>query len=79
MTTQLRLGSAFFCAVVCMTCRTSHADLGVCDKGIWSDLDAQVQLDLPAHLSSDRVTAISDKQESLRGTMRLVGGMTVCL
>ena len=25
------------------------------------------------------VTAISDKQESLRGTMRLVGGMTVCL
>jgi LysR family transcriptional regulator, low CO2-responsive transcriptional regulator len=27
----------------------------------------------------DTVTAISDKQESLRGTMRLVGGMTVCL
>jgi len=28
---------------------------------------------------SDTVSAISDKQESLRGTMRLVGGMTVCL
>ena len=27
----------------------------------------------------DTVTAISDTQESLRGTMRLVGGMTVCL
>ena len=48
-----------------MTCRTSHADLGVCDKGIWSDLDAQVQLDLPAHLSSDRVTAISDKKHGV--------------
>jgi DNA-binding transcriptional LysR family regulator len=27
----------------------------------------------------DTVSAISDTQESLRGTMRLVGGMTVCL
>jgi DNA-binding transcriptional LysR family regulator len=27
----------------------------------------------------DTVSAISDKQESLKGTMRLVGGMTVCL
>jgi len=27
----------------------------------------------------DTVSAISDKQERLRGTMRLVGGMTVCL
>src|SRR6266508_5365043 len=27
----------------------------------------------------DTVTAISDRQESLKGTMRLVGGMTVCL
>jgi DNA-binding transcriptional LysR family regulator len=27
----------------------------------------------------DTVAAISDRQESLRGTMRLVGGMTVCL
>jgi DNA-binding transcriptional LysR family regulator len=27
----------------------------------------------------ETVAAISDKQESLRGTMRLVGGMTVCL
>jgi DNA-binding transcriptional LysR family regulator len=27
----------------------------------------------------DTVSAISDKRESLRGTMRLVGGMTVCL
>jgi DNA-binding transcriptional LysR family regulator len=28
---------------------------------------------------AETVSAISDKQESLRGTMRLVGGMTVCL
>ncbi len=28
---------------------------------------------------SDTVSAISDKQESLRGAIRLVGGMTVCL
>src|SRR6267142_2449404 len=27
----------------------------------------------------DTVTSISEKQESLRGTLRLVGGMTVCL
>src|SRR5512147_2043399 len=27
----------------------------------------------------DTVSAISDKQETLRGRMRLVGGMTVCL
>src|SRR5919198_5414134 len=27
----------------------------------------------------DTVSAISDKRESLRGTLRLVGGMTVCL
>src|SRR5258707_3372378 len=27
----------------------------------------------------DTVTTISEKQESLRGTLRLVGGMTVCL
>lgn len=27
----------------------------------------------------DTVSSISDKQESLKGTMRLVGGMTVCL
>ena len=27
----------------------------------------------------DTVAALSDRQESLRGTMRLVGGMTVCL
>ena len=27
----------------------------------------------------DTVTAISEKQESLRGTLRFVGGMTVCL
>src|SRR6185436_2669945 len=27
----------------------------------------------------DTVSGISDKRESLKGTMRLVGGMTVCL
>ncbi len=31
--------------------------LGVADRGIWADLDDQVQLDLPAGLTADRVTA----------------------
>ena len=46
----------------------SHADtnpppetaLGVTDKGIWSDLDAQIQLTLPAGVTAARVTARVD-------------------
>jgi hypothetical protein len=41
-----------------MTCNRSYADeacLGVADKGIWADLDAKVQLELPAKLAPDRV------------------------
>jgi uncharacterized protein YijF (DUF1287 family) len=35
--------------------------LGVTDKGIWSDLDARVQLELPAGLTRDRVRATIDR------------------
>src|ERR1700748_2212476 len=31
--------------------------LGVPDKGIWSDLDDQIQIDLPAGLTGDHVSA----------------------
>src|SRR5215510_15625575 len=34
--------------------------LGVADKGIWSDLDDKIQIDLPAGLTADRVTARID-------------------
>ena len=34
--------------------------LGLADRGIWSDLDDRVQLDLPAGLAADRVTARVD-------------------
>jgi uncharacterized protein YijF (DUF1287 family) len=34
--------------------------LGVADRGIWSDLDAQLQIDLPAGLAPDRVRATRD-------------------
>ena len=39
--------------------------LGVADKGIWSDLDAKVQLALPADLSPDRVSARLDRKRAL--------------
>ena len=37
-----------------------EASLGVADRGIWPDLDDQVQLALPAGLTADRVTARLD-------------------
>ncbi len=39
--------------------------LGVSDKGIWSDLDDQVQLPLPADLAPARVTARLDDKHAL--------------
>ncbi|MBE7450305.1 MAG: DUF1287 domain-containing protein [Kofleriaceae bacterium] len=39
--------------------------LGVRDKGIWSDLDDDLQLGLPAGLSAARVTATIDRGRSL--------------
>jgi uncharacterized protein YijF (DUF1287 family) len=38
-----------------------EACLGVADQGIWSDLDARVQLDLPAGLTPDRVRVTIDR------------------
>src|SRR5207253_2675656 len=66
MTADTRLGSLFFCAVVCASCTRSYADpLGVADKGIWSDLDAQVQLQLPEKLAPERVTATVDRKHAV--------------
>jgi len=39
--------------------------LGVTDKGIWDDLDAKVQITLPAKLTRDRVTARVDAARDL--------------
>ncbi|MCE9571574.1 MAG: DUF1287 domain-containing protein [Deltaproteobacteria bacterium] len=40
--------------------------LGVADRGIWSDLDPQVQIALPADLTPDRVSAtVDDKHQVL--------------
>ena len=39
---------------------TAEACLGLVDRGVFSDLDGQVQLELPAHLAPDRVTARVD-------------------
>lgn len=40
--------------------------LGVADRGLWSDLDGRVQLDLPAGVTADRVTArIDDRHRVL--------------
>lgn len=49
--------------------RTAHAEgetcLGVTDRGIWSDLDDDLQLALPAGLTADRVTAQLDADHQL--------------
>jgi uncharacterized protein YijF (DUF1287 family) len=42
-----------------------EACLGVSDTGIWSDLDDQVQIDLPANLEPARVTATIDAARHL--------------
>ncbi len=47
----------------------NHADpevcLGVGDKGIFADLDDKVQIQLPEHLTADRVTAAVDTTHSV--------------
>jgi uncharacterized protein YijF (DUF1287 family) len=42
-----------------------EACLGVADRGIWSDLDDQIQLDLPARVAVDRITATIDRDHHL--------------
>ena len=44
---------------------SAESCLGVADTGIWSDLDPQVQLDLPAGLDPARVTATVDDAHHL--------------
>jgi hypothetical protein len=43
----------------------SEVCLGVADKGIFGDLDAEVQLALPPHLAADRVTARVDTKHAV--------------
>jgi uncharacterized protein YijF (DUF1287 family) len=44
----------------------SETSLGVVDRGIWPDLDGKVQIELPAGLSADRVSArIDDPHQML--------------
>ena len=42
-----------------------EACLGVSDKGIWGDLDTQVQLQLPDRLDAERVSAIVDRKHAV--------------
>jgi uncharacterized protein YijF (DUF1287 family) len=43
----------------------SETCLGVTDKGIWSDLDDQVQIRLPEKLAADRIDAMIDTKHAL--------------
>ena len=51
------------------TSRDPHASpevcLGLADKGVFSDLDPKVQIALPDHLASDRVTAVIDTKHGV--------------
>lgn len=69
-------GSVFFMrfaiALISAGCATASADppaaehqLGVPDRGIWSDLDDQVQLQLPTGLTPERVSAQIDAAHDL--------------
>ena len=42
-----------------------ETSLGVADRGIWSDLDDRIQLDLPAGLTADRLTARIDDRHGV--------------
>jgi uncharacterized protein YijF (DUF1287 family) len=44
---------------------TAETCLGVADKGIFSDLDARVQLTLPSKLAADRVSAVVDRKHAV--------------
>jgi len=45
--------------------RTTEAALGVVDRGIFSDLDDQVQIELPARLARGAVSAVIDRARGL--------------
>lgn len=65
MTARPAIGSTFLYVVISAICARGEAapeaSLGVADTGIFSDLDAKVQIALPEHLVSDRVTARVDR------------------
>src|SRR5882757_1477963 len=77
MTPRARIGSDFLLGalslVISLGCGTPseappaapEAALGVTDRGIWSDLDERVQIDLPADLAGDRVDARLDEKHAL--------------
>lgn len=70
MTPASRIGSHIFLLVISASwasharAETHEACLGVDDKGIWGDLDEQVQLVLPT-VPADRVTATIDDRRDL--------------
>jgi uncharacterized protein len=75
MTLAIHFGSGILCAMISVGCVTrseaqptpvqkvdrAETCLGLPDKGVFSDLDGQVQLALPAGLAPDRVTARVDR------------------
>jgi uncharacterized protein YijF (DUF1287 family) len=67
MTPLLRFGSLFLALVISLGCESLAAAetcLGVADKGVFSDLDAKVQIALP-RVSADHVTAMLDAKHAL--------------
>ena len=70
MTPGFAIGSKFLCGAVILVLSATWARaapevcLGVHDRGIWSDLDDQVQLALPA-VAPERVTARIDTKRDL--------------
>ncbi|HEY4241501.1 MAG TPA: DUF1287 domain-containing protein [Kofleriaceae bacterium] len=68
MTPSRALGFGLFCALVSVTWAdppAREANLGVADKGIWSDLDDHVQITLPDHVAPGRVSARIDEAHAL--------------
>jgi uncharacterized protein YijF (DUF1287 family) len=69
MTPTARIGSHIFTAIALVFsagCSVASADpLGVADKGIFGDLDARVQLTLPAGVDPASVTATRDEEHGV--------------
>jgi uncharacterized protein YijF (DUF1287 family) len=71
MTPGSRIGSLFLGAISFVIsagyarAEAGEACLGVADKGVFGDLDPKVQIDLPARLAADRVTAVVDREHQV--------------
>lgn len=53
------------CDAIAQPTHKAETCLGVSDKGIWSDLDDELQLSLPRGLSAARVSALVDRDRKL--------------